>query len=86
MVTLKHKPGSLHGALRAFVRRGINLLKIESRPVKGEPSQFSFYLELQMPAKENEFVAALSELDEHADAVRDLGRYPTLDLAGVQQL
>ena len=86
VLTLKHKPGSLHGALRAFVRRGVNLLKIESRPVKGEPSQFSFYLELQMPVKESEFNAALSEINEHAGSVRHLGRYATLDLAGVQLL
>jgi len=86
VVTLKHAPGSLHNALRAFVRRGVNLLKIESRAVKGEPSQFSFYLELQMPAKESEFNAALSEINEHAESVRHLGRYGTIDLAGVQQL
>jgi prephenate dehydratase/chorismate mutase len=85
VVTLKHKPGSLHNALRAFVRRGVNLLKIESRPVKGEPSKFSFYLELQMPAKESEFNAALAEINEHAESVRNLGRYMTLDLTGVQQ-
>ena len=86
VVTLKHKPGSLHSALRAFVRRGINLLKIESRPVKGMPSQFSFYLELQMPAKVNELNSALAEINEHAGSVRNLGRYATLDLAGVQQI
>ena len=86
VITLKHKPGSLHSALRAFVRRGVNLLKIESRPVKGEPSQFSFYLELQMPEKESEFIAALSEINEHAGSLRHLGRYSTVDLAGVQQL
>ena len=86
VVTLKHKPGSLHSALRAFVRRGVNLLKIESRPVKADPSQFSFYLELQMPAKESEFNAALGEISEHAESIRHLGRYSTLDLAGVQPL
>lgn len=86
VVTLKHKPGSLHSALRSFVRRGINLLKIESRPVKGEPSQFSFYLELQMPAKDSEFAAALEEISDHAETVRNLGRYSSVDLAGVQQL
>jgi len=80
VVRLKHKPGSLHSALRPFVRRGINLLKLESRPVKGEPSQFSFYFELEVPAAESELTAAITELKRHSDEVLDLGRYSTVDM------
>jgi chorismate mutase/prephenate dehydratase len=80
VVRLKHKPGSLHSALRPFVRRGINLLKLESRPVKGEPSKFSFYFELEAPAVENELTAALAELKKHSEEVRHLGRYSTVDM------
>jgi prephenate dehydratase len=80
VVQLKHKPGSLHNALRPFVRRGINLLKIESRPVRGEPSKFGFYLELEVPATESELDGALDEISRHADKVHHLGRYSTLDL------
>jgi prephenate dehydratase/chorismate mutase len=80
VVRLKHQPGSLHSALRPFVRREINLLKIESRPVKGDASEFSFYLELEVPAVESEFTAALAELRRHAAEVRIIGRYSTLDL------
>lgn len=83
---LQHKPGSLHGALRSFVRRGINLLKLESRPVKGEPLQFNFYMEIAAPTSEAELKSALSEIDQLAEQVRFLGRYSTLDLAGVNSL
>ena len=83
---LPHKPGSLHSSLRSFVRRGINLLKLESRPVKGEPSQFNFYMELAAPANEAELESALSEIGQIAENVRYIGRYSTIDLAGANNL
>ena len=79
-IRLKHEPGALHSALRPFVRRGINLLKLESRPVKGEPTKFTFYLELEVPANEIELDGALDEIGKQTDEVRYLGRYSTVDL------
>lgn len=78
---LSHKPGSLHSALRPIVRRGIDLLKIESRPIMGEPDQFSFYLELEVPAVESELDGALAEIAENAKEICIIGRYSTLDIA-----
>ncbi|HEY2867427.1 MAG TPA: ACT domain-containing protein, partial [Pyrinomonadaceae bacterium] len=80
LVTLKHRSGALHSALRPFVRRGINLLKIESRPIKGDPSQFSFYFDLEVPASESELKGALAEIGDLSDKVRNLGRYSVLNL------
>lgn len=82
IVRLKHQPGALHNALRPFVRRGIDLLKIESRPIKGAPWQFNFYFDLRMPSSESEMRGALDEIKEQAEEVRFLGRYSTIDLAG----
>ncbi len=81
IVRLKHQPGALHNALRPFVRRGIDLLKIESRPIKGSPWQFNFYFDLQAPASESELRGALDEIREQAAEVRYLGRYPKIELA-----
>lgn len=78
IVRLKHQPGSLHSALRPFVRRGINLQKIESRPIKGSPGDFNFYFDLIAPTNESELKSALDEIDEHADEVIFLGRYSTI--------
>lgn len=75
VIRLKHEPGALHNAMRPFVRRGINLLKIESRPIKGMPSEFNFYFDLQAPASESELRGALEEIGEYAAEVRFLGRY-----------
>lgn len=81
VVRLKHRPGALHGALRPFVRRGINLMKIESRPIKDYPWQFNFYFDLQAPASESELRGALDEIREQAEEVRYLGRYSTIEIA-----
>lgn len=81
MVRLAHRPGALHDALRPFVRRGIDLLKIESRPIQGRPWQYNFYLDLQAPANESELRGALKEISEQAEEVRYLGRYSSMDLS-----
>jgi chorismate mutase/prephenate dehydratase len=81
LVRLKHQAGSLHGALRPFVRRGINLLKIESRPIKGRPTEYSFYFDVEVPASESELDGALEEIGELAEEVKNLGRYSVLNLA-----
>lgn len=80
IVRLKHQPGALHNALRPFVRRGVNLMKIESRPIKGAPGQFNFYFDLQAPASESELRGALDEIGEQAEEVRFLGRYSTIQV------
>lgn len=82
IVRLKHQPGALHNALRPFVRRGIDLMKIESRPIKGLPWQFNFYFDLKMPSSESELRGALEEIREQAEEVRYLGRYPIIKLEG----
>lgn len=80
VLTLRHQPGSLHNALRAFVRRNIDLLKIESRPIKDSPTEFYFYLDVRPSNSESELQGALDEVREQAGAVRYLGRYPTVRL------
>ena len=78
VVRLAHRPGALHDALRPFVRRNIDLLKIESRPIKERPWQYNFYLDLQTPQSESELRGALDEIGSQAEEVRYLGRYSTV--------
>lgn len=75
VVQLAHRPGSLYRALEPFARRDINLLKIESRPVKGRPWQYRFYLDLCASTSDPEVAAALAELQDRAVEVRLLGCY-----------
>lgn len=75
MVQLAHKPGSLCDALGVFAKRGINLLKIESRPIAGRPWEYRFYLDLAASAEDVQTSAALEELKKHATSVLELGSY-----------
>src|SRR2546427_1551860 len=72
---LAHKPGALFSALEPFARRGVNLLKIESRPIHGRPWEYQFFLdvEAEAPAQLEE---ALADLRRAAHEVRVLGLYP----------
>ena len=80
VIKLAHRPGALHDALRPFVRRGIDLLKIESRPIKERPWQYNFYLDIQAPTSESELRGALDEIGQQAESIRLLGRYSTLEI------
>lgn len=75
VVELSHQPGSLHRTLGIFSRRGINLTKIESRPIPGRPWQYRFYLDLQASLAAMETQAALDELKACTEAIRVLGCY-----------
>ncbi|HET8965056.1 MAG TPA: prephenate dehydratase [Candidatus Acidoferrum sp.] len=71
---LAHQPGALLAALRPFADHGINLLKIESRPIHGRPWEYQFFLDVQTeePARLHE---ALHEVKAATSFVRILGRY-----------
>jgi prephenate dehydratase len=69
--------GALHRALAPFARRNIELLKIETRPVAGQPWQYHFFLDLQASVQAAEAIAALDELRKHVTEMRLLGCYPS---------
>jgi prephenate dehydratase len=75
MLQLSHKPGSLCDALAVFAKRGISLLKIESRPIAGQPWEYRFYLDLSASPEEIATQEALHELRSHAASVLELGSY-----------
>lgn len=72
---LAHRPGALLAALEPFARHGINLLKIESRPIHGRPWEYQFFLDVQNerlePLKE-----ALEAVEKATSFLRILGMYP----------
>lgn len=75
VMKLPHKSGALYRSLQPFADRGIDLLKIESRPIKGQPFEYHFYLDLQASMNDEKVVKALTELGERATDVRVLGCY-----------
>lgn len=78
---LDHRPGALYHALEPFAKRGINMMKIESRPVHGSPWQYRFYLDLQTPGGLNGAEPALDELRTLVVGLRVLGSYPSAKVA-----
>lgn len=83
VLKLKNQPGALHNALSPFVRRRIDLLKIESLPIRNLPGQFNFYLDVRAPAIEGDLSGALDEIREQVEEVRVLGRYSTIRLTAI---
>ncbi len=77
--TTRNIPGALFRALSAFALRDINLAKIESRPLRGQPWEYLFYVDLVGRADEPRLKNALGHLAELADFLRVLGCYPRGD-------
>ncbi|MGA2632163.1 MAG: prephenate dehydratase [Terriglobia bacterium] len=68
-------PGSLFRCLSAFALRDINLTKLESRPLRGRPWEYFFYLDFVGNVKEERSRRALAHLAELTDFHRVLGCY-----------
>jgi prephenate dehydratase len=72
--TVPHRPGSLHEALGRFARRGVDLTRLESRPIAGTPWEYRFYADLRgVPLAEQ--LACVEELRGAGSDVRVLGSY-----------
>lgn len=74
--TTKNVPGALFRALSAFALRDLSLTKIESRPLRGKPWEYLFYLDFLGRADTPNAQNALNHLREIADFMRVLGCYP----------
>jgi prephenate dehydratase len=73
---LPDAPGSLMEALRAFADRGVNLSKIESRPLKQGLGRYIFLVDLEGAGGDPEVAGALEAVRRQVDTVRVLGSYP----------
>jgi prephenate dehydratase len=74
--SVRNVPGALFRSLSAFSLRDINLLKIESRPLRGKPWEYLFYLDFVGRVDAPNCRNALSHLRELADLLQILGCYP----------
>jgi prephenate dehydratase len=81
LVTLAHQPGTLAAALAVFARRAIDLCKIESRPLRGRPFEYAFFIDLAGDAADPALADAVEEVRALAATARLLGSYGTLDVA-----
>jgi prephenate dehydratase len=73
--SLKNVPGALFKALSVFAMRDLDLCKIESRPVRGKPWEYSFFVDV-LRGDDETMRLALRHLEEVAEMVKVLGVYP----------
>lgn len=70
------RPGALVEALLEFSDRGVNLTRIESRPLRRELGRYMFFLDVEGPADDATVAEAIEGLRSKAESVRLLGSYP----------
>src|SRR5690349_24893922 len=76
---LPSTPGALFKALSVFALRDINLTKLESRPIRGRPWEYLFYVEVEARRDDMACARALTHLAEFARWTRVLGTYKGAD-------
>ena len=78
MLTVPHRPGSLYGVIARIAALGMNLTKLESRPIPGKDFEFMFYFDLDASIYDPEVVRLICELDSDLDEFAYLGSYSEL--------
>ena len=62
--------------LSEFAERGVNLTRIESRPLRQRLGEYMFFLDLEGALADDAVSEAVAALRTHADVVRVLGSFP----------
>ncbi|HKY09360.1 MAG TPA: prephenate dehydratase domain-containing protein, partial [Candidatus Binatia bacterium] len=75
--SVQDKPGVLHRMLQPFARSGINLTKIESRPIKKRPWEYLFFLDLRGHREQAAVKKAIAGLEKNCAFLKVMGSYPS---------
>ncbi|MBE5808426.1 MAG: bifunctional chorismate mutase/prephenate dehydratase [Clostridiales bacterium] len=75
MLNLAHEAGSLNAVLSRFAIAGINLCKLESRPMPGLDGEYRFFFDLEADPHDPEVIKLLSELEHRTERFVFLGAY-----------
>jgi len=75
MLTLPHRPGSLYTTIAKFAALGLNLTKLESRPIPGKDFEFMFYFDFDASIYSDEVIRLLCDLEAGPDQFEFLGSY-----------
>ena len=70
-----NKPGALYETIRIFAENGLNLVKLESRPIHGKPWEYMFYVDLEADVEAPELEGVMKELSESTEFLKVLGSY-----------
>lgn len=86
VIAVDHAAGALGQVLMEFGRRGLQLAKIESRPVQTDAWRYRFYLDVEAHADAPPMAAALAAIRPHTAELRVLGTYPRAERGTPQPL
>ena len=75
MLTVQHKPGSLYNIIARFAALGLNLTKLESRPISGSNFEFMFYFDIDASVYSPEFRELIADLENDCETFTYLGSY-----------
>ena len=75
MLTLPHEPGSLYATLAKFTAQGVNLTKLESRPIEGRDFDMRFYFDFEASPGEERIRYLLDDLERSCETFSFLGGY-----------
>ncbi len=73
--SVSDKSGALFTCMKVLADRGINMTKLESRPIMGKPWEYMFYMDVEMPGDARLFDEAIGELKGLSENLRVLGVY-----------
>ncbi len=76
VMAVADRPGSLLSSLQPFAERGINLVKLESRPRRGAPFEYVFYVDIERSEEDPDVRAAFEAARLHTSMLKVLGSYP----------
>ena len=71
-------PGSLLDALKQFAERGVNMTKIQSRPMQGEAWAYLFFVEVSGHSTDRPVISAFEDIKRSTKFFKVLGSYPAL--------
>jgi prephenate dehydratase/chorismate mutase/prephenate dehydratase len=71
----KHEAGTLFAVLKVFSDAGINLTRIESRPIRNDPGKYAFFLDFQGSDRERKVISSLDEVRQKTIMFKSLGCY-----------
>ena len=74
-MTIPHKPGSLYNIISSFAALGLNMTKLESRPLPGTNFEFMFYFDIDASVYSENLRVLLNELEHDAEQFNYLGSY-----------
>ncbi len=76
---VNHEPGALYHVIEVFARHGINMLKLESRPLKGRVFEYCFYIDFDGSTEQRSTQEALAEVRRLCIEMKILGCYPKVE-------